>query len=111
MMQAADPGQGNDFRIHCRVHLCIATRRSLFSQPEMRPVVVVVVNVLGHEPFQMFFVEHDHVVEKIAAAGGDEALSYTVLPRALKTGSLRFHAEVLDRFNNFFVETGAAIEE
>jgi len=54
----------------------------------MRSIVVAIVDVLGHEAFQMAFIEHNHVVKQIAAAGADKALCDTVLPRALKTGSL-----------------------
>ena len=111
MMQAAETRHGNDFRTHGTFHRCIATRRSLLPQPEMRPVVVVVADVLGHEPFQMAFIEHDHMVEQIAAAVADEALSDAVLPRTLEAGSLRFDAEALDCIDDFFIEARAAIED
>ena len=39
----------------------------------MRPVLVVIANVLGHESFDVAFVEHDYMIEQIAPAGADES--------------------------------------
>ena len=63
MMQAAEPRHGNDLRAHALCWPRSATCRSLLVQPEMRTIIVVIANVLGHEPFQMAFIEHDHMVE------------------------------------------------
>ena len=59
----------------------------------MSAVVVVVTDVLVHEPLQMALVEHDHMIEQIAAAVADEALGNAVLPRAFERSANGFHAE------------------
>ena len=33
------------------------------AQPQVRAILVVVADVIAEKAFQMFFVEHDHVVE------------------------------------------------
>src|ERR1017187_3811561 len=45
----------------------------------MRPVVVVVADVLDHEPLEMPFVEYDDVIERVPAATPDEAFRDSVL--------------------------------
>ena len=77
----------------------------------MSPVFVVVVDVFVHEALEMVFVQNDHVIEQIPAAGTDEAFRHTVLPRALEAGALGLNAEALDCFNDFLIETPTAIED
>lgn len=61
-----------------------SARRHLFGQAEMHTVVVLITRLLLHAPFQVAFVEDDHMVEQIAAAVADEALGHTVLPGTLE---------------------------
>jgi hypothetical protein len=58
----------------------------------MSSVVVVVSDVIGHEPFQMPNIQSDHMAEQIAMAVADEALGDAVLPRAAEAGSLWLNA-------------------
>lgn len=73
MMQPAEPRHGDDLRIHRCILCSLSSSRSSFVQPKVRPVIVEVANVLIHETLQMPFVEHDHVVEQIAATGSHPA--------------------------------------
>ncbi len=57
-----------------------AARRFLV-QPQMRAVFVVVVDIFAEKAFQMSFVEHDHMVEQVAAAILNPSLGDSVLPR------------------------------
>src|ERR1035437_4223889 len=77
----------------------------------MRPVLVVVMDVLFHVAFQMPFIENDHMVENVAAAVSYPAFRNTVLPRTAETGSLGLDAEVLHRVDHFFTELCAAIKD
>jgi hypothetical protein len=110
-MEAAEPWHGNDLRTHRRDRRCFVTRRSLFPQPEMRSVVVVIANVFGHEPFQVAFIEHDYMIEQIAPARADESFGHAILPGALERGTDRLHVKGLCGFYNLGVEGGVPIED
>ena len=73
----------------------------------MRPVVVVVADVLGHEPLEMPFVEYDDVIEQVPAATPDEAFRNTVLPWTSKAGPFRFDAEAPDGADTLLIEFAA----
>lgn len=77
----------------------------------MRPVVVVIPNVLVQEPLQMTLVEDDHMVQEIATAVADESLGEPVLPWTLKTGSSGFNAETLGGIDDFLAEIRCLIED
>ena len=62
-------------------------RRCFLAEPEMRPIFLIVTNVLSQEPLQMLLVDGNHVVEQIAAAALDPALRDTVLPRTCERSS------------------------
>jgi hypothetical protein len=72
---------------------------------------VIVADVLIHEALQMPFIEHDHMVEQIAAAVSDPAFSDAILPRTAEAGSFRLNAKTFDGIDNFFIELCAAIED
>jgi hypothetical protein len=48
---------------------------------------MVVEQVCRHQPFEMPFIQDDHVVKQVAPATSHPTLSYTVLPRAAKGGA------------------------
>ena len=77
----------------------------------MRPVVVVVADVLDHEPLEMPFVEYDDVIERVPAATPDEAFRDSVLPRTSEAGPLRFDAEALDGADNLLIEVRSTVED
>jgi hypothetical protein len=111
MMRAAEPRHGNYLRIDRRSHLDFPASESFLVQTEMSPIVMIVANVLIHQAFQMVFIDHDQMVEQIAAAAPNEAFGHTVLPRALKTGSFGLNAEVPDQLNDFIIEVCTAVED
>ena len=81
MVQAAESLHGYDLAACIGILFCFTTSRRSFVQCKVRSVVVIVADVLIHEAFQMPFVEHDHVVEQIAAAVADPPLGNAILPR------------------------------
>ena len=62
------------------------------------------------EAFQMVFVEYDDMVEQIATTTADEAFRNSVLPWALKAGSLGLDTEALDRIDYMVTEVRPAIK-
>jgi len=71
-----------------------STTRRVFSQPQMRAIVVIVVNVIRKKSFQMSLVHSDDVIEQITTAASYRALSHSVLPGAPDRG---LHASDLQR--------------
>lgn len=111
MMQTAEPWHGYNLVTCARIRFCFTTRWSLLLQTEMRAILVVIADVFVHQALQMPFIEHDYMVEQIAAAGTDPPFRNTVLPRASKAGSLELDAEALHGIDNFFIELCAAIAD
>ena len=109
MMQTAESWHrcdiGSDRCAFCPFSACW----SLLLQPEVRPVVVVVANILVHEPFQMMLIEHDHMVEQVATAVADEALSNAVLPRAFERSANGFHTKDFRSCQDFSAKSGIAV--
>ena len=66
MMQSAKPWHRYELAIHVCIRRCHPARRRRLVQREMRSVVMIVTDVLGHKPFQVSLVEHDHVVQKVS---------------------------------------------
>lgn len=64
MMQAAKSWHGYDSAISGGIRLIFTIRRGSLIQRKVRPVVMVVTNILAHQSFQVSFVEHYHVVSK-----------------------------------------------
>jgi hypothetical protein len=58
----------------------------------MSPVIVTIEQVLGHQPFEVPFVQDDHVVKQVSSTTSNPTLSNTVLPRTAKgkAGGLAF---------------------
>jgi hypothetical protein len=111
MMQATKARHGNNLCTHRCAHLSFPARWSFLCQAQMSPVIVVITNVLVHEPFQVALVQNDHMVEQIAPAVADEPLGYAVLPRTAKACALGLDAETLYRIDHFFVEIRATIKD
>jgi hypothetical protein len=53
----------------------------------MRPILVVVAHVLGHQPLQMPLVQDDHVIQQVSSATFHPTLRNSILPRATKCGA------------------------
>jgi hypothetical protein len=111
MIQAAEPGRGNDLAFHDCILFCYSSSRSLLLQSKMRSVLVVVVDVVVHQALQMSLVENDHMIEQFSAAAPHESLRNTVLPGTLKAGSFGLDAEGPDILNNLFIEVLGAVED
>ena len=66
-MQAADAGLGDEGGIRRRARLDCPLAGGVFRKPEVGPVVVVVGDVLAHEPQDVLLAERNYVIEQVAA--------------------------------------------
>jgi hypothetical protein len=62
MVQPTEPWQGRNLAFSATAGRYWPTCWRVLREPEVRPVLVVVANVFGHESLQMPFVEDDYVV-------------------------------------------------
>ena len=111
MMQTAQSRHGYDLATCTGILFCHATGRRFLRQCKMRPVFVIVTDVLIHQAFQMAFIENDHMVEQIASAVANPALGNAILPRTSITCPLGLDAKHLHRIDQFLVELRAAIKD
>jgi len=100
MMQAAEPGHGDYLASHPNVFCCRPTLRCSLPKAKMGSVVLVIVDVHGHQAPQMLLIEHDDVIKQIPAAAAYEALGNAVLPRTAEAGLLGFDTKALDGADN-----------
>ena len=91
MMQAAEAPERLNSLFNARGRSHWALGRRILGEPEVGSVLMVIPDVLGHEAFQMAFVQNDHMIQQISAAASHPALGNSVLPRlrnAVRMGSL-----------------------
>ena len=48
---------------------------------------MVIIEVAGQQPFEMAFVEHDHVVQTVASDAADQSFNEGILPRTARCGA------------------------
>jgi hypothetical protein len=78
MMQAAKPWSRYNSTALISGRRSFTARRRSLCQAKVRPVLVIITNVLVHEAFQMTPVNNDHMVYQIPAATPNPALRHTV---------------------------------
>src|SRR5690349_19878347 len=78
VMQSADPRQRDHFATLLRLRL--PSVRCVLVQPEVRPVGVVVVDVLAAFTPELLLVDRNHVIEAIPSQAPDPALGISILP-------------------------------
>src|SRR6266404_4052171 len=84
MVQPAESRQGLNLASTRTADFCRPTCWRVLREPKMRPVLVIVVQVRRHQPFEMPLIQDNHVVQQVASATSHPALSDTVLPRTAK---------------------------
>src|SRR6266581_3909002 len=84
MVQPAESRQGVNLASTRTADFCGPTCWRVLREPKMRPVLVIVVQVRRHQPFEMPLIQDNHVVQQVASATSHPALSNTVLPRTAK---------------------------
>lgn len=111
MMQAAKSWHRYDSAAGFGILLSLTSGRCSLRQREMRPVFVIIADVLPHQAFQMPLIQNNYMVKQIASAVADPALGHAVLPRTAEAGSLRLNAEALHSVDHFLIEIGPAIKD
>ena len=93
MVQPAESRQGLNLAFTRRADFCRPTCWRVLRKPKMRPVLMMVVQVGRHQPFEMPLIQDNHVVQQVASATSHPALRNTVLPRTAKGRAswLAFH--------------------
>ena len=110
MMKSAEPWRGDELGSLCAFR-SFPGSRCLLVQTKVRPILVVVMNVLIHKAFQMPLIHNDHMVEQFAAAVSDPAFCDTVLPRTAEAGPFRLNAEALHCIDHFRIKAGTTIKD
>ena len=109
MMQTTKARHRDNVRRKRRLFCRRSTTGSLLRQTEMRSVVVVIVEVFGHEAFQVPLIEHNDMIEQFAAATADETFRNTILPRAFEGGAHRLQPDGPDGFPHLGAEDCVAV--
>src|SRR6266481_5477345 len=84
MVQPAESRQGLNPAFTRRADFRRPTCWRVLRESKMSPVLVIVVQVRRHQPFEMALIQDNHVVQQVASATSHPALSNTVLPRTAK---------------------------
>ena len=77
----------------------------------MCSVLVVIANVLAHQPFEMPFIQYDHLIQQISSTGAYPAFGDPILPWTAEAGSLRCDAKALHCFDNFLIKICGTIKD
>jgi hypothetical protein len=77
----------------------------------MRPIIVIIADVLTHQPLQMMFIQDDDVIQQVSPTAAHPAFGDAIPPRASEAGPLGLDTEALHRADDFFVEVGGAIKD
>jgi hypothetical protein len=85
--------------------------RRFLAQRKMSSVLMVVPDILDHQPPQMPLIQYDYMVEQVAATVADPALGNAVLPWTLKAGPLWLDAQGLDCLDYLTAEVRRPIED
>ena len=110
VVEAAEPGQGDDLGVTEGPGLPWAARGSGLGEAEVRTIVVVVRDVLADQAQQMTVVKDDDMVEELAPDAADPTFGDTVLPRAPWRGAGRLRAERSHHRNDLVGERAVAVE-
>ncbi len=109
--ETTEPRYGNNSAACIGILLDLATSRRSLGQRKMSSIIVIIMDVLVQQSFQMPFIEHNHMVEQIPTAVTDPTLGRAVLPRAAETASLGLDAKAHYGIDHFIVELRAAIKD
>ena len=80
MIKSADSGHENDSSIFTGIRFRDASSRRSFIQCQMRPVFMVIADILFQKSSQMTLVQHDDMIEQVPAAVANPALCNAILP-------------------------------
>src|SRR5215510_6356549 len=111
MMQAAESREGTYRASQCGTERGQSACWRILRKPKMRPIFMVVADILAHEPLQMPFIQYDHMIEQVAAAASHPALRDAVLPGTAIGRAHGFTSHPPDRRNHILAKFGVVIEQ
>jgi len=111
MIKSADSGHENDSSIFTGIHFRDASSRRSFIQCQIRPVFVVVADILFQKSSQVTLVQHDDMIEQVPAAIANPAFCDAVLPRASEAGPFWLKTKRLGCFDYFGVEVRGYVKD
>lgn len=100
MVQTAESRQGVNLASHRSAYRGWPTCWRILRESEVRPILMVVANVLGHQPLEVLLIQDDHVVQQVSSTTPHPALRDTVLPRTTEAGPLGLDAVALHSFDH-----------
>ena len=68
MMQTTEPRSRYNSVVRFKGRRSVTTCRRSLGQRNVGPVLVIIADILTHEPFQMALIHNDHMVQQFAAA-------------------------------------------
>jgi len=77
----------------------------------MRSVLVIITDILFHQPAQVSSIQYDHMIQEISTYTANPALRNSVLPRTAKCGLDGLRANGFHGRNDFGAELRVAIED
>lgn len=99
MMKTAKPRHG-DHAICSEILRRLTPSRSTLLQRKVRPVIMVITDVFGHQSLQVSLVQNDDMIQQVSSTVSNPALDDTVLPRTAKARAFELNAEALDCGDN-----------
>ena len=111
MVQTAEPGHRYNLAASYQIRSRITVGRRSFGKREMRSVVVVVTNILVHQPPKMPFIQHNDMIEQVPAATANPAFCDTILPETSEAHPFGSDTETLHETDHLFIEISGPVEE
>jgi hypothetical protein len=87
MVQSVKPRHGHNPGPSQRSWLYRSPLGRIFVQGIVNSVLMIVTDVITHQPTQVIFIQDDHVVQQFPSAAADPTLRDSLLPRTLVGGS------------------------
>jgi hypothetical protein len=111
MMQVAQSWHGYNFVTCTRILQGLTTSRRALRQCKMRSIIVIVADILIHQPPQMVPIQNDDMIEQVPMTVANPAFRNTVLSRAPEAGPLRLDTQGPDGTDNLLIKASGAIEK
>src|SRR5437763_13364554 len=109
-MKTADPRLCPDGAVQMRSPFSRSSGGRLFTQSQMRSVVLVIADVLKAEAHQMSLVYGDHVIQHLTAYAAHPSFRNSVLPRTANTRPDGLNAARLQKRAHFDTEFPVTIK-
>ena len=110
MVQTTQPRRGNHSCIRSWIPLGRSSVRRVLCQGIVSAIFVVVIDVITHEPEQMSFVQHDHMVQDLSTATPNPSFRDSILPGRLDARPLRFQAGRVQKSDDPGIKFGIAVQ-